>query len=427
MTKKNFIYAMGNIDPSFIERAAPGEKIPKRKTNAFVRWGSLAACVVLIVCACIPILRWIVLPVPPVYENANYSAFEIGEFFGQMKNGATTSYTKVYAPSKDLIDNIVPVPNDDFLPIYESSKPKQELDIAEFCELTDGMLKRLAMEIGKESPTYEARENRDSISASTKMAEYFISFEQRDYYNNVFIYNNTDDPAEKVGIGGIDVVIDQRQIDEEIIASLECVKEKVFKIFGVEFSDVKIDRDYNNSYKDRGVSGITVYYYNASDHPLNSMMPEPITDNIKISFNNRHDHDGAVVSDSLLTRASISYFKLRGNDASLYPCVGEEKMISLKDAEALLYNGYVFGGHSCRICMAAQDKVSFKGYDRVGIRYIFKYDINGNPTLGIPFYEFYKKIGTAENGNEIYAKTYVPAIEVSGYDEYFESQKQNHK
>ena len=47
--------------------------------------------------------------------------------------------------------------------------------------------------------------------------------------------------------------------------------------------------------------------------------------------------------------------------------------------------------------------------------------------LFIPFYAFYKNIGRSENGNLIYAKTYVPAIEVSGYKEYFESQEANHK
>ena len=42
-------------------------------------------------------------------------------------------------------------------------------------------------------------------------------------------------------------------------------------------------------------------------------------------------------------------------------------------------------------------------------------------------YAFYKKIGTGKNGNSIYAKTYVAAIEVRGYDAYFESQTKNHK
>ena len=88
MNENKFLDALTNIDGELVERFVEyderSEKLSKRKRN--IRWGSLVACVVLIVCACIPILRWIVLPVPPVYENANYSAFEIGEFFICPKN-----------------------------------------------------------------------------------------------------------------------------------------------------------------------------------------------------------------------------------------------------------------------------------------------------------------------------------------------------
>ena len=75
-----------------------------------------------------------------------------------------------------------------------------------------------------------------------------------------------------------------------------------------------------------------------------------------------------------------------------YPLIAEAKRISLKDAEALLYNGYVFGGHSCPLCMAAQDKVSFDGYDFVDMEYVFGVDTKtGKPTMAVPFYAFYKK------------------------------------
>ena len=33
---------------------------------------------------------------------------------------------------------------------------------------------------------------------------------------------------------------------------------------------------------------------------------------------------------------------------------------------------------------------------------------------------------TKENGNIKYAVTYVPAVEIAGYEEYFESQKKYH-
>lgn len=427
MTKKDFIYAMGNIDPSFIERAAPGEKIPKRKTNAFVRWGSLVACLVLIVCACIPIVRYFTLP---LQEDLQFSAFEISEFFVKHGDGGgalTSDYRKEYVSSGDYL-NVTPIPDFEFLSFYEYSMRKKDIDNEEFLDFVDGIVNRLSNEIGVKQPTYEVRENvLDDLYSEIVMDKYMILFDQSEHCNGVKIYNFTDDPQKKISIGGVDVAIDQRQSDEQIIASLECVKEKLFSIFGVEFSDVLINRSYSDSNDEKGAYHISVYYYNKEDHPLNSMISFPVTDSISISFNNSQDYDDAVVSDSILTRAFISYDQIRVKDDKYIPSVGNGKMISLDEAEILLDKGYVFGNHSCPICVEENNIISFEEYDYVGIKYIFKQDQYGNPTLGIPFYEFYKKIGTAENGNEIYAKTYVPAIEVSGYEEYFESQKQNHK
>lgn len=48
------------------------------------------------------------------------------------------------------------------------------------------------------------------------------------------------------------------------------------------------------------------------------------------------------------------------------------------------------------------------------------------PALGVPFYTFYKQIGTSPGGNPIYAKTYVPAIEVTGMEEYFQKAMEFH-
>jgi hypothetical protein len=127
--------------------------------------------------------------------------------------------------------------------------------------------------------------------------------------------------------------------------------------------------------------------------------------------------------------SSVYYFKNRSDIGDTqYDVVANAKRISISEAEALLYNGYVFGGHSCPLCMLAQDKIDFEGYDFVDIEYVFEYsNKNGTPSIWIPFYACYKNIGTSENGNTIYAKTYVAAIEVSGYEEYFEGQKGKHQ
>ena len=75
--------------------------------------------------------------------------------------------------------------------------------------------------------------------------------------------------------------------------------------------------------------------------------------------------------------------------------------------------------------MSEQKKVNFEDYDCVNIKY-FSFSRQDVSEVYIPFYAFYKQIGVAENGNIEYAVTYVPAIEVSGYEEYFENQKKNH-
>lgn len=57
----------------------------------------------------------------------------------------------------------------------------------------------------------------------------------------------------------------------------------------------------------------------------------------------------------------------------------------------------------------------------VGVEYVYGKD------YGIPFYTFYKKLSEDENGFVRYAKTMVPAIEVSGLEEYFEAQEEFHR
>jgi hypothetical protein len=97
-------------------------------------------------------------------------------------------------------------------------------------------------------------------------------------------------------------------------------------------------------------------------------------------------------------------------------------MISLEAAEELLEKGYVFGGHSCPLCMAEQPEVDFSEYTCVNIEYLP--DEKGE--IFIPFYAFYKYIGETDYGIGTYAKTYVPAVEVSGLENYFNLQTNKH-
>lgn len=59
MTNKNIYRSLGGLDPELIAKAAPAEKVQKKKRNTWVKWASLAACFCLIVSAIIivPMLR----------------------------------------------------------------------------------------------------------------------------------------------------------------------------------------------------------------------------------------------------------------------------------------------------------------------------------------------------------------------------------
>ena len=99
-------------------------------------------------------------------------------------------------------------------------------------------------------------------------------------------------------------------------------------------------------------------------------------------------------------------------------------MLSLEMAEELLENGYCFGGHTCRKCMQNNALVDFSEYDYLGIEYLYGEDYlqDGDPKPVIPFYIFYKKMDETDfDGKVLYAKTYVPAIEISGLKEYFDN------
>ncbi len=56
MTDMNIYRAIGGLDPDLIEKAAPGERAQKKKTNTWLKWVSLAACLSVFAAAIIPLI-----------------------------------------------------------------------------------------------------------------------------------------------------------------------------------------------------------------------------------------------------------------------------------------------------------------------------------------------------------------------------------
>ena len=449
MKKQEWNEGLNHLDPALVEEyVLQKESLKKSKAkrkNSF-HIASLAACFALIVSTviAIPMLTEnapsgqyfsddpsqeqseISLPDIPVWDDANYTAEEIASLFdGMYYDGvATNAYTKVYVPDGKYL-SLNPLTEQKYFPLYRWNFLSFEADEEAFREFLDAILPKLSASLAVSIPRYEIERshfNQDNLTISfPELDSPYMSAAQTGRHYSLLLmqpYGKT----QEIILDGETVQIDQRLSDQEIAESVSLIKEKLFDIFGESFPDTKIIRRYDG-YSGHGATTVYVYFYDKSAHPLNEFQTFPVSDHIYLEFM------GDIDSDGLRKASKIRYYRSRGTIEQKYSVIDTAERISLEEAESLLYNGYVFGGHSCPLCMAEQEKVDFEGYDFVSIEYVFRTDYPQDldvPNTGIPFYAFYKQIGTAENGNLIYAKTYVPAIPVSGYTEYFEKEMENH-
>ena len=433
MRREEWNEGLSEISAELVEEYIEKKDVLYKKKKAKIAWiriGALAACLALIVSAALPyILRAAKPDTLPTWDDAKYSAEQISELFGATDSIETNAYTEVYVPKSEYL-GVLEIPEKDTLDVYRYVGNKRSFDRAEFKAEADALLAKMSDALDVDIPEYTIKSTvfgRIFFDSYVETENLKIRLEQRlNEYSFSFSmpYKNEDKP---IVLNGSVIQIDQRQSDEMIIKSLENVKKELFDIFGATFTDAKVVRKFY-PVSPYGAYRVIVYFYNEDAHPLNSMSETPVTDYIELNFDNQPTNEEDIVSDSILRECAVDYIKKRVSADELYECVSNERIISLEEAESLLYKGYVFGGHGCDLCMAAQDKVSFEGYDFVGMEYQFDsgYGALYGKALGVPFYTFYKKIGTVDNGNDIYAKTYVAAIELSGYKEYFESQKKNH-
>ena len=363
-------------------------------------------------------------PPVPVYDGEKYSMSQLAELLDRHTEGVpTNAYTKVTYPVGQVPGGQLPK-EQDYLSIYEYVAPDEALDQERFDRFVGRILPALSKALGESVPDYEIEQDvswngEESLRVwpSVHFSNAYTGFFQDDVKERAYFSNYSGDPA--IVINRHEISIDQRQSDEEILASVESVKKELFELFGASFRNVKIER------QDSG--GVCIYFYNKRDIVFPVVMDITDVDHIEIRFYNNSHSSSQVASDSILNHVYVNYTRYRNSAKDRYREMERLSMISLEEAEALLCNGYVYGGHICRLCMADQEKIDFEDYDYVGFEYLSGIDYKtGTPTSYFPFYTFYKKLYTAENGNDVYAKTYVCAIQLSGYEEYFESQVADH-
>ncbi len=424
MKENEFLDGVSNIDSDIVERFISMDNRLKNqasKRSIWVRVGALAASFLIVASVVFSIVSNII----PTWNFAHYSVSDIEKLSPSYKAyGYTSAYQTIYIPDEQYL-YINEIPDSKYLPVYKYSSTGKALSKKELKNFANGLLPRLSKSLGTDIPKYEIEKDShldgdSALKARTSMGDFRIYLQQNKTHNQLELHNNSgDDNKSEIVLGGETVRIDQYLSDEEILESLESIKNKLFDIFRVSFKDAKIVRTFNGN----SAKKIRIYLYNEDAHSLNKYIQAPVSDYIEIYFDNFENFEDDIVSNCFSTHSCIYYSENRVSPSRAYDHIAYAKRISLKKAEKLLYKGFVFGGNTCPICTASQERISFEDYDFVGIEYLSNTSYSSDV---LPFYAFYKKIKTYSSGTIVYAKTYVPAIQIRGYEAYFESHYDNH-
>lgn len=344
------------------------------------------------------------------YKGITITTSDLFSGMGVTSDGGTTSYQKKYVPDVKYL-YINPIPDDKYVTVYEYypvDKKKYPTE-QELRAIADKYLPKFSEAIGIPTPEYIIRTYaEDDINVDVSTGEkntYFYISDSMLTLGKSSIYEETDVP---LTLYGETVAIDQTKSDEEILASLSGIKEKLGKLFETTFVDPKITRQYSSSHTN-GADWIYVSFKSNDNSGI-----------VQITFDNFANHADDIESSTILYNASIYYFLLSEDENSRIKKTMQTELLPLQKAEEYLSKGYVLSMGGCPLCQESQTLVDFSEYDYVGISYYTRNNKN------IPYYEFYKNIGTSENGNMTFAYTYVPAVEVEGYEEYFETKHANH-
>lgn len=426
MKRKEWNEALNHLDPDLIEEYVAQKDFlqqKKKQKDLWLRIGAIAACFCLIVGTVVVVLMLKCNEPPtslsdPAIKIVALDADRVGEVFDSSKdNNGTNQYTEIYAPSLECL-NITPLPNEEYLPIYSFSNrtPKK----SELQKFIDKYLDAAINFYGVDNSTYEIEKSYGHYFAKTGEEDCYILFSEA---NNLMGFNHYYDD-ERIRLNGDMISILESDTDEQIQEKLHGTIAYICSSFGKEYTNIKIRRDYSYSQ----LKTITVYVYPTEEFCFFGKGSEaPMTSEyIHLTFHTDWGKGSMCYwngskEEAFLTNVSVVESIVPWSD--YYNLTAKSKMLTLKEAEDLLKKGYVFGGHSCSLCMELQPEVDFSDYTCVEIEYVS--DEKGE--ICIPFYAFYKYIGETNYGIGTYAKTYVPAIEVNGLDEYFQNQTKNHK
>ena len=431
--KENLLMtSMCLVDDEYIAEASPIAAKPMTHIRRKIirKYISLAACLAAVLILGQDMLVSLRLIPTTIHILPQYTASSLGNLMnvgGLMDGSPTNAYETVYAPIGED-PTVSPVSDSLFTKVYAGTFASLPLNKSSFQAFTDEIMNRLATAIGISIHTYTVKKRDTGWSPNTLSAnsgrnntlDFEWVSEQSSEMQEFTLGYTKDHP---IILNGQIVQVDFNMTDEELKTALEPIRDELFSLFGVEFKDIRIDRQYNG-YSPYGADRVTIYFYNENAHPMNLYGSLPLSDFVEIQASISSE-----AADSVSTRCFVTYREYRAPAKLRYTVSQIVTTVSLSRAEELLKKGYSLGNHNCELCMGSQERIDFENYDYVGLTYDFSFHSLSYTTFkeAVPFYAFYKKLEDTENGLTRYAVTYVPAIHVVGYESYFINRKDNHQ
>lgn len=399
--------AIGQIDEELIcaaKRFAQGARARKM----WHRGIALAACLALVVTALL------VMPTP--VPEMTLSAEEMAALFPLYDNAGTQAYDTVCAPDPEAL-YLDPVRQQEYLPIYQAESPgvSEALLQAFIDKYLSPACHLFGVPEGPYTIQYDDFSAGPCYNTSLRGENGSIRFSVMD--NAVVLTGYRSGTNEGMPVNGSAVSIKETDTDAQIREKLAPTIAYLNALFGKRYTQIKIYREYRSS-----LSEVCVYLYSEADTTLpSSLTAWPNTagrphaeEFFCLDFYDRSHSGGEIFLQSVSLNEAIEPWR------SYFSVIGKGQMLSLREAEGLLEKGYVFGGYGCSLCKAQQAPVVFSDYDAVAIEYVTERYQEGKSTrMSVPFYTFYKYLSENSDGIRTYAKTYVPAIRVTGLEEYF--------
>ena len=404
--------SLSSVSNEYIEALAPNHIPQKRHVGVVKRVVLVAACLVLLICTVFTLSHFVNRPEGPI---GGYST-DIGNLESLNNNSEQDSTTSFSVDdindSSDISEPVIESSDIENSDISGNTLNDESIEIPPINNNDNGDF--TATEIAAFFPkrmdastnayqvlTFESLDN--IMLGLLPNGEQLSAFESQNVNFDYYEMEMGGTLKDSIYIDGKTIYLNKNCTYQEVYNSVLEILPYLQRKFGIEYSDIIVNKRTSTDEYD-------VYIYDDEIKKDFYVDGRPMLfgeSHISLSIGSRVNPDEYISLNALFYYGSSSKMKE----------IGSYKTISLEEVEALLNQGYVFGGHSCKWCMENQSDVDFSNYDKVGIEYVE----NPENKLVYPFYAFYKSIG-----DERYARTYVSAFNVCGLEEYFELQANNH-